>query len=399
MATNRAIWLLALLGLVAAGCSQQPLDSSSGNEIAAPSLSRGVSDGPGAVYLMSNAAAGNEIIVFDRAPDGQLSPAGTVATGGLGTGGGLGNQASIALANHGRRLYAVNAGSNDISTFDVNGTDLQAIGSPVPSGGELPVSLTVSGDLLFVLNAGGTGNITGFHLGRDGAPSPIPNSTRPLGSSAAGAAQVAFSPDGGVLAVTEKATNTITTYMVGEGDHDRDDYHGHHGGFSVFVSDPKTFPSAGATPYGFSFDWRGDLVVSEAAGGAAGASSASSYRVNRRGELRLITGPVATTQTAACWAVVSPEGRFAFTMNTGSGTISSLTIGRGGKLALADAAAGVTGDGSAPQDAAFSRNGRFLYVRNNGGTVGVFRYDGHGGLTHIGDFGPLPAGANGMVAR
>jgi 6-phosphogluconolactonase (cycloisomerase 2 family) len=306
----------------------------------------------------------------------------------------LGNQASLALTPHGRWLYVVNAGSNDISTFRVDGTALQLIGTPVASGGETPISLTVSGNLLFVLNAGGTGNITGFRLGNNGAPSPIPDSTRPLGSSAAGPAQIQFDPDGRALVVTEKATNTISTYAVRCGN--RGNGHGRSG---VFVNGPNTFPSAGETPFGFAFDARGHLIVSEAAGGAAGASTVSSYRVNPHGNLRLIAGPVATTQSAACWIVVSGDDRFAFTTNTGSGNLSSLSIRPGGRVSLAEAEAGVTGPNTAPQDAAFSRSGQFLYVRNNDGTLGAFRYDGTGTLAHIDDYGPLPAGANGMAAR
>ncbi len=240
------------------------------------------------------------------------------------------------------------------------------------------------GDLLYVLNGGGNGGIAGFRIGRDGTPSAIPGSIRSLGSAAAGPAQIAFTPDGRVLVVTEKATNTITTYVVGA---------------DGVAGQPVTQPSAGQTPFGFNFNRRGDLVVSEAAGGAVGASSASSYRVERDGTLQLVSGAVATTQTAACWIAISPNGSYAFTTNTGSGSVSRLAIGPGATLELDDAAAGVTGDGSRPQDAAFTPGGRFLYVRNDGGSVGAFRVGSGGELTHIGDFGPLPVGANGLVAR
>jgi 6-phosphogluconolactonase (cycloisomerase 2 family) len=105
---------------------------------------------------------------------------------------------------------------------------------------------------------------------------------------------------------------------------------------------------------------------------------------------------VATTQTAACWIAISQNGKFAYTTNTGSGTISSLGIGPGGTLALSEA---VAGTGVAPLDAAFTPGGRFLYVRNGGGNVGAFRVEAKGRLMHIGDFGQLPAGTNGLAAR
>lgn len=374
-------WLVALLGLAAAACSDQPTSPVSGVEGAASIQG---DENPGVVYLTSNAPGGNEILAYDRAADGQLTPAGTYATGGIGTGGGLGNQASLVLTQDFRYLYTVNAGSHDISTFRVDRTGLERIGDPVYAQGEQPISLTVHGDLLYVLNAGGSGGIAGFRIGRDGTPTPIPGSTRPLGSAAAGPAQIQFTPDGRALVVTEKATNTITTYAIG---------------VDGLPGNPNTQASAGATPFGFSFNQRGDLVVSEAAGGAPGASSASTYRVARDGTLELIAGAVPTTQSAACWIAISQNGSFAYTTNTGSGTVSSLAIGAGGSLTLIDPTAGVTGPDTRPQDAAFTPGGRFLYVRNAASSIGAFRTDGNGGLVHIGDFGPLPAGANGIVAR
>jgi len=373
---------LALAAGVAAACSDQPTEPVGAldvTESAAASLA-----GPGAVYVTSNAVGGNEILAFERAPNGELAPAVSYPTGGLGTGGGLGNQASLAFTPDHRYLYAVNAGSGDISTFAVDRNGLRPIGAPVPSSGEQPISLTVHGDLLYVLNAGGAGSIAGFRIGRYGTPSAIPGSIRPLGSAAAGPAQIGFTPDGRALVVTEKATNTIATYAVGAD--------GRAGA-------PVISASAGPTPFGFHFNQRGDLVVSEAAGGADGASSASTYRIDRDGNLALVSGAVATTQTAACWIAISPNGSYAFTTNTGSGTISRLAVRAGGTLELDDPQAGITGAGSRPQDAAFTTGGRFLYVRNAGGSVGAFRVGSGGELTHIGDFGPLPDGANGLAAR
>ncbi len=378
MRRSHSLWIVALAGLAAA-CSEQPLGSDT--ELA-PSFSVAGQEGPGAVYLMSNAVAGNSILVFERSADGQLASAGSYSTDGTGTGGGLGNQAGLILTKDHRRLYVVNAGSDDISAFTVGRTGLELIGSPVGSGGAMPISLTAHGDLLYVLNAGGSGNIAGFRIGTDGALSPIAGSSRPLSSAAAGPAQIQFSPDGRFLVVTEKATNTISTYTVGA---------------DGLASGPNAQTSAGETPFGFNFNQRGDLVVSEAFGGTPGASTASSYRFDRQGGLTLISGPVPTTQTAACWIAVSENGRFAYTTNTGSNTVSSLAIGASATLLLEEAVAGVTGP--RPLDAAFTPGGRFLYVRNGGGTVGAFRAKGNGELTHIGDFGSLPAGANGIAAR
>src|SRR5688572_7559217 len=142
----------------------------------------------GAVYVLSNSTAANAVLVYSRGSDGSLSGPVSYPTGGTGTGGGLGSQGSLVL--DGRDLYAVNAGSNSITRFSVKRSGLEWEAT-VPSGGTMPISLTVHHDLLYVLNAGGTPNITGFDTDHDGL-APIPGSTRPLGPGSSGPAQVSF---------------------------------------------------------------------------------------------------------------------------------------------------------------------------------------------------------------
>jgi 6-phosphogluconolactonase len=189
--------------------------------------------GAGAVYTSTNSAGGNEVKAYERAGDGSLKPAGTFATDGLGTGAGLGSQGALAL-KHGL-LYAVNAGSDDISAFTVKPHGLRLIGTTA-SGGDQPISLTVHGDLLYALNAG-AGSITGFTGAKDGELEPLAGSTQPI--TGTGPAQVQFSNDGGVLVVTNKGTNTIDTFVVGD-----------DGTPAAAVS----HDSAGETPFGFDFD-------------------------------------------------------------------------------------------------------------------------------------------------
>src|SRR5207247_1123360 len=79
-----------------------------------------------AVFVQTNELGGNQIAVYDRAPDGTLTQVGTYATGGLGGAAvpgtesdRLGSQGSLVLAH--RLLIAVNAGSDTISVFRVHG--------------------------------------------------------------------------------------------------------------------------------------------------------------------------------------------------------------------------------------------------------------------------------------
>ena len=334
--------------------------------------------GPGTVYTLTNQVAGNSVAVFTRAADGTLSAAGIVATGGTGTGAGLGSQGAVALSDDGRWLFAVNAGSNDVSVFSVGPAGL-ALASRTASGGTLPISLSVHGTVLYVLNAGGDGNISGFTVGSSGALTPIAGATLALSGSNVGPAEVQFSPDGNSLVVTEKNTNRLDLYAV--------DANG-------VASGPTTTASAGATPFGFAFGHRHELFVSEAAG------SASSYVLDASGHLTLVSGAVSTHRGAPCWAVVTADGRFGFTGN-GAGSVSAFAIAPDGAISLVDADGGTAVIGAGVNDITLSNNSRYLYVLQVSGAQAIHAFhiqaDGH--LTPLGPVGGLPAGTRGLVAR
>ena len=381
MQTSLKILLIALALGALWGCT----DSREATGPRPPAFSRTAVDGqPGAVYVATNAAAGNEILAFPRAADGTLGEPSAFGTGGKGSGGGLGNQGGLVLTQGNRWLLAINAGSNEVSVFAVEPDGLK-LTDRVSSGGEQPISVTAFHGLVYALNAGGAGNITGFRLSEDGRLGPLPHSTRPLSTSAAGPAQVGFSPDGEVLVVTEKAANTISTYVV------EDDGR---------TDGPDPQPSVGKTPFGFAFSGRGTLVVSEAFGGAPGASALSSYDVRDSGELEVVSPSVGTTQTAACWVVITRNSRFAYTTNTGSGTISGYSLSPAGVLTLLthNGVNGTTGAG--PIDMALSGNDRFLYALNSGaGAISTFQVNSDGSLAPQTGATGLPAAANGLAAR
>ncbi|MEO6527724.1 MAG: beta-propeller fold lactonase family protein [Gemmatimonadaceae bacterium] len=337
---------------------------------------------PGAAFTLSNSPAGNAVLVFARSSHGALTSAGSYPTGGTGTGAGLGSQGAVTLSDDGRYLLAVNAGSNDVTAFRVHGGQLEKLNT-VPSGGLMPISVTVQHGLAYVLNAGGAGGISGFTLDGSGL-APIAQSARPLSSGASGPAQISFTPNGGALVVTEKATNVISTYAV--------DADGRATG-------PSITPSVGQTPFGFAFGHNGVLIVSEAFGGAADASAASSYSTSG-GSLSVLSASVPTTETAACWFAVTPNGNFAYTTNTGSGTVTGYRVTADGRLQSLDAD-GITGTtGKTPLDDAISRNGRFLYVLAAGaGAVNEFAIAADGSLTSLGSATGLPVGVIGLAVQ
>ena len=361
---------------------------------AAASLSRGASNdsdndadnSEGVVFTLSNQAGGNAVLAFSRHADGSLTADGSYATGGNGSGAGLGSQNAVVYSPDAKLLFAVNAGSNTVTAFRVH-DDKLTLASTIASGGTHPISVTASHGLLYVLNDGGSGNIAGLRYASDGTLSTITGSSRSLSAAGSGPAEVQFTQKGDRVIVSEKNTNTLATFSIA------DDGRASAG---LFI------PSAGVTPFGFVMR-DDDIIIAEAAGGAANASSASSYEVGRTGAPSVITASAATTETSACWVAVTGNGRYAYTANTGSGTISGFAVSKAGALTLLDASGetAVFGAGTAPADLAVSHNSQFLYSRNGGArSIGVARIHGDGSLTVLGGgISGLPAGTVGLAAR
>lgn len=366
--------------LLAAACSP---DDSTPTTPSAPDFAAARATRPGAVATATNDAAGNTLLVYPRDERGRLGDPVSVSTGGDGTSAGLGNQGGITLAANGRFVLVVNAGSNTIAVLRPHGAGLDLVGT-TPSGGTMPISITTHDRLVYVLNGGGEGNVTGFWLDGDGRLSPITGSTRPLSGSATGPAQAGLSPDGRLLVVSEKATNILGLYRV------RPD---------GTLGDYTPAPSVGMTPFGFAFDPDGALLVSEAFGGAADASAVSSYTFGRGPSLVTVSPSVGTTETAACWTVVTPDGRFAYVTNAGSNSVSGYAVAGNGAVSLLDTD-GVTGQtGGGPIDMALTVEGRRLYTLNGAGqSISGFTVRTDGSLEPIAETGGLPAGANGLVA-
>jgi len=339
----------------------------------------------GAVYVLSNQASGNEVLVYNRSSNGSLSAAGSFSTTGNGTGAGLGSQGSVILHDLEGYSYliAVNAGSNDITVFRLDGPGLTQI-DKVSSHGTTPISVTAHENLVYVLNAGGSGNISGFRLTQDGRLSDLQNSTRALSDDNAGPAQIQFNNDGTQLVVTEKNTNRISTYSV--------DDHGNPG-------NAISHSAVGITPFGFDFDNHNDLIVTDAFGGAAAQSAVTSFNLSNTGNLSLVDGPKGTNQTSACWLAITNNGRYCYATNTGSASITGYSIHDGALTLLnADGVTAVTG--TTPIDVSLSRNSNFLYnVNSSSHSITFFHVNEDGSLNAIGNVNGLPQGAGGIAAR
>jgi 6-phosphogluconolactonase len=363
---------LLLIGLVAlAACSDpsttDPLTRQlSATDNASLAETYGGASSVGAVFVGTNSAVENAVVAFRRDVNGRLTPLGTFLTGGRGIGGTadpLASQYALTLSDDHRLLFAVNAGSNDVSVFTVHDNGLRLVGR-TSSGGDRPVSLAASEHVLYVLNAG-SNDIGIFRITENGSLASI--GTRALSAGAAGGAAIRVSRSGRVLAVTERVSNTIDGFVIG--------YDGN-------LSEPITTASNAAGPFGFDYTPRGELIVSD-----AGSAATSGYFQGRRGTITPVGGAVSNDgQAAPCWAIVDGAGRFAYIANAGSGSISGYAIRPNGSLHLITAG-GRTGDlgaGGSPLDLDLSRDSRFLYALDNGtGTVAGFAVHPDGSLAAL----------------
>jgi 6-phosphogluconolactonase len=338
----------------------------------------------GYTYIDGNTATANTIDGYARHADGSLTAlAGSpFAAGGTGLGTGLASQGAIQVTRDGRYLLAVDAGSNQISVLHVTPDGVPVlVGQPVSSGGIKPVSVAVSPfGLVYVANSGiGGSNYTGFRLSLDGTLTPIPGSTHAV-PDGSGLGDVFFNAFGNHLIGTRTGTSLIDSFLVLPG-----------GRLLAAPGSPFTGQGLGQLGAEFSPANPSQLFVSNAHNGAL-LGTVSAYRDNLFGQLSSIgSSPYADGQTAPCWVEISHDGRYLFTVNTGSGTISSYSIHPDGSLALIGSTP-ITG-GGADIDARLSPDGKYLLVDGSGmHFVSVFAVNG-GSLTEVPSSPtPLPAG-------
>jgi hypothetical protein len=359
-----SIVLTAAAAVAALAASPAPIAAAAGAN--APSGRAAV----GAVFVQTDDLAHNAIIAYDRAADGTLTKAGTYATGGAGAAVAgavvdpLASQGSLTLDRRHGLLFAVNGGSDTVTVFGVDGSKLVRR-QILPTRGDLPVSVGVSGDLVYVLNARGGGSITGFSIaGRH--VEPLSGSTRALNLAPNAnpeflqtPSQVAITPGRDAVVVATKTHGTLVVFPL--------NVHGRP------AAAPVVTPS-GTVPFALSFDRSRHLLVVDATG------FASSYTVNRNGSLALVSKVGPTGQAAACWTVFVRGTLYA--ANAGSNSITAFRDHRG-QLSISDATAATTGAG--PVDIAASRNGHFIYQLTGGsGQVNQYRRGSDGSLTLIG---------------
>jgi uncharacterized protein (TIGR03000 family) len=345
-------------------------------------LNQAAAPAAGYVYTITNDARRNAVAVYRRAEDGALGAvAGSpFATGGKGLAGGdIDEQGAIRV--HGDFVLAVNPGSDSVAVFR-KGEDggLTAVpGSPFPSGGSAPLSLTAHDDLVYVANQApafadpsGAPNVTGFRLAKDGKLTPIDNSTVafPAGH---GPAQVEFSPDGRTLVVTagfqDEATGRVYSYKV------RAD-----GTLQEAPGSPLQ-PKGASGDVGFSWDPHGRRVyVSNFRGSAVVVFDVD----GRTGGLKQVGDAHGDQEQAACWTALTADGKTLYVANFVSNSVSVFDVQADGGLELLGTAKRRAGADPDTKDLVLSRDGKFLYAVGSGRReIAVFRIGGDRLLTEL----------------
>jgi hypothetical protein len=342
---------------------------------------------PPAVFVQTDNPAGNQVIAFARQPDGQLSQEEVVSTGGLGGAAAgasnLASQGSLTYDPGHHLLFAVNAGSDTISVLSVEGSHVR-LDQVLGSGGEFPDSIAVRGNLVYVVNAGGAGSVSGFWIFGQFVL-PIPGSTRSLGLDNAnppnfhtGPGQVIFSPNGSELLVsTKESTNSIDVFQVGPS--------------GYLSAAPTVNPDDSSGPFSFATTPSGQLVVAEVA-----LSALHAFAFGPDGTLTSLAPSLPDGQVAQCW-VIAAEG-FYYVANAGSADLSEYTVAADGTPSLVAPVAAKTATGSI--DLTASADGKYLYAEagGGGGTVFEFQINSDGSLSPIGTVPGLGADIEGIAA-
>jgi DNA-binding beta-propeller fold protein YncE len=315
------------------------------------------SAGAHALFVMTNRAGSNEIVVFERSARGALVKARTYPTGGGGGG-------SLTLSDDGATLLAANAGSGDLSAFRVTGARL-VLTDRVPTGGGEPGAVAQHGKLVYVLDTAVHSGIAGFHL-RDGRLERIPDLQQVLDGSAANPNSLAFTGDGRYLVATERDTKRSHIFVVQA-----------NGGLSPAKVSPGADPGALSVVIASN----GPVLVVKADGRRPDYLRGPSYSVVSDGKRLPIDTSIPAPGAVNCWNVTAPESQFVYAFDADRSLVSGFSIRSNGTLMpLAEGATAAAPAASHDLDITVSSDGGYLYTLNAvNGKLAVFQIDASDG--------------------
>jgi 6-phosphogluconolactonase (cycloisomerase 2 family) len=341
------------------------------------------------VFVLTNDTAKNEILAYQQ-ENGQFVLRDRVDTGGRGSGGTtdpLQSQGSLTLSGDHTMLFAVNAASGTVSSFDLR-KGLPVLRDQESSGGAFPIAVAEHNGTVYVLDAGGSGAVVAFKDNGHGKLQQIPDSSVFLTGTNSGASSISVSPNGQWLVVIEKASNSIDVFPI----------HG-DGTLGTVVSNKSVTVGVFATV----FTPNGQLIVSEnQPNSGTDTSSISSYTINANGTLSAVSQSLPSFGNGNCWNAITPNGKWTYVDNSATSSVAGFSVAPNGTLTpIAGTILSTLPNGSTNLDMAISGDGKYLFnVLSGSGGIGVYTINTDGTLNQLGDIEGLPktAGFNGIAA-
>ena len=298
----------------------------------------------GTVFYVENNAAGdnqNAVLAYRLGSNGRLEllPGSPFATGGAGVAnptqvlGPDDTDEPIALSPDGKRIFAVNQGSNTIAVFDVAyGGKLKAVpGSPFPSGGNNPCSIGVVGSRIFVVNKSDDGdptttdpapNYTAFDVAANGTLAPVPGSTftttpgvSPTHAYVAPNQRVMFTDE--FLAVMQPGMpGTLRGFAIGADGH-----------LTPAPGTPLALPTTPSVALGlWGHPSQNVLYVGFVMQDKIGVYTYDGNTGALTFKQSVESGVPGGTATAVCWLRVNKSGTRLYALNTGEGSVSVFDV-------------------------------------------------------------------------
>jgi 6-phosphogluconolactonase len=236
---------------------------------------------------------------------------------------------SVAVDPTGKFAYVANLNSNvpgfgAVSAFSIssNGALTPVPGSPFQAGLD-PESLAVDplGKFAYVANLNsnvpGSGTVSAFSIGANGALTPVPGSPFPAGFAPH---SVTVDPAGKFAYVANEFSNNISAYSISP-----------NGALTPVPGSP--FATIGEDPVSVVVDPTGQFAYAADFGINSGTNGVSAFGIGANGALTPVPGAPFATGLGPSSMAVDPTGKFAYVANlVNPGTISGYGIGSNGVL-------------------------------------------------------------------
>jgi DNA-binding beta-propeller fold protein YncE len=227
---------------------------------------------------------------------------------------------------------------------------------------------------VYAANYGSGGTVSQFSIGSGGALAQVGTGVVSGASASSKPGEVAASPDGQHLYVSNYMLGTVSTFSLGSG-----------GALTQVGTGVQSGSSTSSEPYGVAASPNSSYVYVA----NEGLGTVSTFSVGAGGTLTQVGTGVQSGSSASSMpagVAVSPSASYVYVTNEGQGTVSTFSVGAGGALTQQGAPVSTgSGSGSEPGGVAVSPNGQNLYVANYGqGTVSTFSIGSGGALTQQG---------------